>query len=353
MKGEIRSKDDLPNIIGFIAQTEKSGVLSLSNKTDKIEVGFVKGSVNAAVYHRAGMQELIKEYLVNSGKISMDDFKKVLEINRETRLPLEKILFDEKHITQEQWSEIIQFKIQEIFDELFTWSEGDYEFIEDVIMYPNSTIQIKINTQALMMEGMRRIDEWPNIQLLLPNTEIYFKSADNAEVPSNLGPEEQRLIQIISPDKSLEELIKTSGLGKFLTYQAVYNLLKMNLITKTKKELVSETTAKTKEEKKLSSKTVISWLALFASVLGLAAVGIFLRPSVKSVETMGQVKMQATEAYELENIDYMLRVYFLKYREFPQNLNKLVEMNWMKKEVSDRYFYLNTPDGYVLKPLNE
>ncbi|MGE3062288.1 MAG: DUF4388 domain-containing protein [bacterium] len=353
MKGEIRSKDDLPNIIGFIAQTEKNGVLSLSNKTDKIEVGFIKGSVNAAVYHRAGMQELIKEYLVNSGKISQESFGKVLDINRETRLPLEKILFEEKHITQEQWSEIIQFKIQEIFDELFTWYEGEYEFIEDVIMYPNSTIQIKINTQALMMEGMRRIDEWPNIQLLLPNTDIYFKTADNAAIPANLGPEEERLIQIISPDKSLEELIRTSGLGKFLTYQAVYNLLKMNLIVKTKKTAAVETKSKSRDEKKINGKLILSWSVLLFAVMLISAVGILMMPVIKRMETMGKVRYQATEAYELENIDYMLRVYFLKYREFPANLNKLVELNWMKKETSEKYFYLNTDNGYVLKPLNE
>jgi len=350
MKGEIRSKDDLPNIIGFIAQTEKSGVLSLSNKTDKIEVGFIKGSVNAAVYHRAGMQELIKEYLVNSGKISMDDFKKVLEINRETRLPLEKILFDEKHITQEQWAEIIQFKIQEIFDELFTWTEGDYEFIEDVIMYPNSTTQIKINTQALMMEGMRRIDEWPNIQLLLPNTEIYFKVAVNSEAPENLGSEERRLMQIILPDKSLEELIKTSGLGKFLTYQAVYNLLKMNLIEKTKKTTTEEVKSAVKERKKPSREHILYWTVLLASLLLFAAVGVFLRPFNARLATFGNVSHRATEAYELENIDYMIRVYFLKNREFPKDLNRLVELKWISRELATRYFYITTDDGYVLKP---
>jgi hypothetical protein len=353
MKGEIRSKDDLPNVIGFIAQTEKSGVLSLMDKTDKIEVGFIKGSVNAAVYHRGGTQELIKEYLVNSGKISMDEFKKILDIHRDTKLPLEKVLFDEKCITQEQWSDLIQFKIQEIFDELFTWSEGSYDFLEDVIMYPNSTIQIRINTQALMMEGMRRIDEWPNIQLLLPNLEIYFKIVENSAIPPNLGSEESRLIQMISPNKSLEELIRTSGLGKFLTYQAVYNLLKMNLIVKSKKESILGTTVKKAESKKIDKRIILYWTVLMSVTLVLTATGIFARPFLTKAVKMGDVKYTATEAYEMENIDYLLRIYFLKYRKFPETLNDLVVINWLKKEDIENFFYICTSDGYALKPLNE
>jgi len=85
MKGEIRSRDELPNIIGFISQTEKTGVLKLSSKGDEIEVGFIKGFVNAAVYHRGGVQDLIKEYLVNSGKISQDDFRKILDLHKQTK----------------------------------------------------------------------------------------------------------------------------------------------------------------------------------------------------------------------------------------------------------------------------
>ncbi|PIP14372.1 MAG: hypothetical protein COX48_01160 [bacterium (Candidatus Stahlbacteria) CG23_combo_of_CG06-09_8_20_14_all_34_7] len=353
MNGEIRSKDDIPNIMGFITQTEKNGILSLSNKTDKIEVGFINGSVNAAVYHRGGTQELIKEYLVNSGKISKDEFKKTLEIHKETRLPLEKILFDEKHITQEQWSDIIQFKIQEVFDELFTWTEGIYEFIEDVIMYPKSSVRMKINTQALMMEGMRRIDEWPNIKILLPNTNIYFKVIDNASIPANLGTEENRLVQIISPDKSLEELIKISGLGKFLTYQSVYNLLKMNLIVKTKKDKFEETIPNIPKVKKINKRILLNWLILFSVTLILIATGVFSRQLFKKVITMGEVKYQASDAYNLENMDYLLRIYFIKYRKFPDNINELVKLNWVKKDDIDNLFYLRTDDGYVIKPLND
>ena len=100
--------------------------------------------------------------------------QKITVLHKETRKPYEDILIHEKYINEQQWKDIIHFKIQEIIDELFTWEIGSYEFIEDVIMYENSKVKVAINTQGLIMEGMRRIDEWPNIINALPSKDMVF-----------------------------------------------------------------------------------------------------------------------------------------------------------------------------------
>ncbi|MDI6700380.1 MAG: DUF4388 domain-containing protein [bacterium] len=353
MKGELRSKDDLPNIIGFIAQTEKTGVLVLNRKNDKIEIGFIKGNVNGAVYTRGGIQELIKEYLVNSGKISVEDFKRVIEMHRETKLPLEKILIDEKYVDQEKLKEIINFKIQEIFDELFTWDNGIYEFIEDLIMYPNSIVKVSINTQALMMEGMRRMDEWPNIKAILPAKDIFFKKIDNVKIPENIGNEEKRVYNLITPEKSLGDLVRTSGLGKFLTYQAVYNLLKMNLIEKTKRVETKEEKKEVKPKVLVDLKVIINWILLIILAIVLTVAGFFAKRFYTTIFSYPFIKYRATDQYMLENVDNILTVFFLKYKRYPESLKELVELKWADEKIVQRFFYMRTEFGYVLRPLDE
>lgn len=347
MKGEIKSRDELPNIIGFISQTEKTGVLKLSSKGDEIEVGFIKGFVNAAVYHRGGVQDLIKEYLVNSGKISQEDFKKVLDLNKQTRTSLESILINEKYVNEETLKDIITFKIQEIVDELFIWNEGAYEFIDDIIMYEKSRIQVRLNTQALMMEGMRRIDEWPNILNLLPNLDIYFKRIEGAEVPKNLGVEESRMLEIINPEKSLEELIRTSGLGKFLTYQSIYNLMKMNLITKTKKE-VTESKVVTAKEKKKNLYISVAWAVIFSVIILSAAAGVFLSSPLKGLTGYETVRNRASDSYAADNIDYLVKIFFLENRRYPDSLDELVKKGWITKETAGKFVYMKVDNGYKL-----
>ena len=138
-----------------------------------------------------------------------------------------------------------------------------------------------------------------------------------------------------------------------MTYQSVYNLLKMNLISKSKKEATEELVKKKPEAKKINKQTVIAWMILFLITLVLTAAGIFTRGYTSEFMTMGKSKYDASEAYTLENMDYLLRVYFLRYREFPDKLDRLVEINWINKKDIYSFFYLHTDDGYVLKPLNK
>lgn len=347
MKGQIKSKEDIPNLMGFISQTEKTGVLTLVSKGDQVETGFVKGRVNAAVYKRAGVQELIKEYLLNSGKISKADFQKISTLHKETRKPYEDILIHEKYINEQQWKDIIHFKIQEIIDELFTWEVGSYEFIEDVIMYENSKVKIAINTQGLIMEGMRRIDEWPNIIDALPSQDMVFDISKEKDIPDNIGSQEKRLLEIIHPSRDLKELVRISGLGKYITYQAIYNLLKMGIVVKSKK-IRKRPAKKKKAHAQISKYAVFSWILIVFLILLTAAAGLFSFEYSYDIITAPEGTDQAQTVYVRDNVDMLLRVYFTKYGQFPQSLDALVQLQWISDKEAGKYKYIKDGISYTL-----
>lgn len=347
MKGEIRNTDEMPNIMGFIAQTAKTGVLMLVNKGDQIEIGFVKGNVNAAVYKRAGAQELIKEYLVNSGKISSSDFKKIQELHKDTKHAYEDILINEKYINEDDWKEIIQFKIQEIIDELFKWDSGNYEFIDDIIMYEKSRVKLSLNTQGLIMEGMRRIDEWPQIISVLPTLDITFRVKEDVKVPENIGSEEKRILDIITEYQTLGDLVRISGLGKYMTYQAIYNLIRMDILTKSKKPARKK---KVQEKKKtqIDSRLIISWIIIIFVIALSGIAGLFSFEYTQSFLTYKTVSNSATDAYMKETVEQLIRIYYLETTEYPVSLDELVDKGWIQKDITDKYTYFITQEGYKL-----
>lgn len=347
MKGQIKSKEDIPNIMGFISQTEKTGVLTLVNKGDQVEVGFVKGRVNAAVYKRAGVQELIKEYLLNSGKISMADYQKISTLHKETRKPYEDILIHEKYINEQQWKDIIHFKIQEIIDELFTWESGSYDFIEDVIMYENSKVKIAINTQGLIMEGMRRIDEWPNIINALPSLDMVFDIKQDEAIPDNIGSQERRLLEIVHPSRDLKELIRISGLGKYITYQAIYNLLKMGIVIKTKKTR-KRPAARKKKQPVMSGYHIVSWILILFFILLAASAGRFSFEYTYDLVTYNEGADYTQKVYARDNVDMLIRVYFIKQGRFPDTLDELVALQWIDEKIASDYMYINRGVNYRL-----
>lgn len=351
MKGNIKNREDIPNILGFINQTDKTGVLTLVNKGDQIEIGFIKGNVNAAVHKRSGVQELIKEYLVNSGKISKDAFERIKGLHKDTRKPYEEILIDEKSITEKEWKDIIHFKIQEIMDELFNWDSGSYEFLEDIIMYENSSVKISINTQGLIMEGMRRIDEWPQIRTALPSASLVFALAENKQIPDNIGAEEKRLIEIIDGSKDLKTLVEISGLGKFLTYQAVYNLKKMGLI-KIIKRRRRPARHKPREKVPVNKYLVFSWIVILLVIVLTGYAGRVSFPYTGSFTGSQSVSRQAYDSYNMETIDYVLRIFYLKNSYYPESLEILAEDGWIPQNIISRYIYFRNKDDYTLRVKN-
>ncbi len=347
MKGRIKSLEDIPNLMGFISQTEKTGVLTLVNKGDQVEVGFIKGKVNAAIYKRSGVQELIKEYLVNSGKITEADFDKISLLHKETRKPYESLLISEKYINESTWIAIIHFKIQEVIDELFIWKSGSYEFIEDIIMYENSKFKVNLNTQGLIMEGMRRIDEWPNILSLLPSTSMCFEIDSKVEAPDNIGNDEKRLIEIIDGSRDLKELVRISGLGKYITYQSIYNLLKLGIIRKTKR-IHKKRQDESRKKIKFNKFAIISWILIISFIALAGIAGILSYEYTFSLVSSTDTENIANITYNKENIDYLLKIYFVKYGTYPESLDKLSEINWVDNEyISDFSYYLNEND-YIL-----
>src|SRR5262249_32745030 len=66
---------------------------------------------------------------------------------------------------------------------MLVWNEGQFE-----IRFGNSTIEdvIDLSTQGLLMEGMRRLDEWQRLQEQLPPLDSVY-DVDTKELASRLG----------------------------------------------------------------------------------------------------------------------------------------------------------------------
>jgi hypothetical protein len=229
LEGNI-SEFSLPEILQLISSQRKTGVLSLEHDGDEAALDVDQGSITGGYYRHQGQQKHLSEYLFQSNLVSADRLAEADEENRRTQTPIEEFLIEKGHISKEDFEEAIRFKIQEILDEVFTWLDGHYVFDVKVKLYPKTKYPVLLSTDGFLMEGMRRLDEWLRIRMIIPELDaIVRRTGQPAENP---GAGHEKLLEFLGDRHlSVAQLVELTGLGKFVTAQSAAELVELGLIT--------------------------------------------------------------------------------------------------------------------------
>ncbi len=230
LEGDI-AEFSLPEILQLVSSQRKTGVLTLRHESDAAALDFEEGQITGGYYSRRGVQEDLSVYLFKAGLIKEEDLARAEEKQSRLKVPLEEVLIEDGYLSEEDFVEVIRFKIQEIMDEIFTWVEGHYTFDIKARLYTKSKYPVRLSTDGFLMEGMRRLDEWLRIRKVIPRLDVVLRRTGQAP-PADLTPEQDKFLEFLGERHlSLEYLAESSGLGKFMTCQTAVELLESGLIS--------------------------------------------------------------------------------------------------------------------------
>ncbi|MEA1913248.1 MAG: DUF4388 domain-containing protein [candidate division WOR-3 bacterium] len=235
MEGSIR-EFSVPEILQFLSLHVADGVLRLEVGREKVSFGFKKGKITDASHRGEDLFSSISEYIQRTGLISEEEILKYRKKAKESGLSIPQILLKEDKFDEKDFQEIISFKIHEIVDEVLVWKEGKYSFEAGRSLYPNSTFSVELEPNALVMMGIRRIDEWPQIKEVLPDDNITLTSQKKPEIDVEIGEDERIILEKFTDHITVGELVRKSGLGKFRTYNSIYKLIEIGFLEKTGKK---------------------------------------------------------------------------------------------------------------------
>jgi tetratricopeptide (TPR) repeat protein len=121
--------------------------------------------------------------------------------------------------------------IRECVYEVFKWDRGECRFIEEEID-ERREIVVPLNTDNLILEGARRIDEWSNISGKVPSRHSIFRlSGENQQGQRlNLKPREWEILSLIDGTRSVKEVNDVVGGDLFSTSKLIYGLVVMGVI---------------------------------------------------------------------------------------------------------------------------
>ena len=106
---------------------------------------------------------------------------------------------------------------------LLTWNEGEFEVVFRTVRRREV---IAVSSQALLMEGMRRLDEWGRLSEQLPGLDIRFE-IDARELTSRLGdvPDEHNaILRLFDGRRTVMEVIDASDYGDLECLEVIAKL---------------------------------------------------------------------------------------------------------------------------------
>ncbi len=232
-----------PDILQLLATGKKAGVLECKTATRQKEVAFKGGNIIYASSVNTS-EDLLGNMLLKRGRISKPDLERAIQLHKQTGRQLGTTLIDMGLFDKAEIGECLKLQIEEIVYNLFSWQEGDFIFHEGAAP-KNAPFLIELNTMNVLMEGTRRVDEWLEIQKVIPADDVLFQVARSPKVNREevtISIDEFRLLSIINGERALPDLINLSPMGEFVTCRALYRLIVNNLVevAGTKEDSVEE-----------------------------------------------------------------------------------------------------------------
>ncbi len=218
---------------------KKTGRLMVTDGPDgkEAQIIFRQGDTCFAVIHDR-VPKTIETLLVDWGVIDEASLSRIEKALR--RYPtLIECLEGEGIASRGHLENFLANCVRDCVYELFKWDRGECRFIEEEIDQRRDIV-VPLNTENLILEGARRIDEWSNIGGKVPSRHsIFALSADTREEQRlNLKPREWEILSLIDGRRSVKEVNDAVGGDLFSTSKLIYGLVVMGVI-----ELASGETA--------------------------------------------------------------------------------------------------------------
>ncbi len=218
--GNLRTMQ-LSELLQWLSMGQKTGTLAIRGGSGEKRVYFQNGRIisSSSTIER----EYLGHFLVSYGYITEEELTKAMEVQEESKILLGKILVMIGAIAEEDLVELIRIKACETIFDIFLWPEGAFHFIDGEIPQ-RPMIPIAIDVTGIVMEGLRRYDEWQRLKDRI----VSMRDVPSVVAPvaiENLGEPQRIILRAIDGVRSLAEIAEATHNPDFPVAKLVFDLL--------------------------------------------------------------------------------------------------------------------------------
>lgn len=210
-------------MLAYLAQSRWTGVVGVSVGTTEKSIFIKRGAV------RWGSSNLdtdrIGEVVHRLGMVAREDVDNLTSVKQKEHLG--RLMVKAKLLTSADLYAALKDQMQEIFFSFLTMNSGVYFLFNDPVeaRFP---AQINLDLNGLLMEGLRRIDEFTLFKKRIPGPDAYVSKRNRD--PRGLNTEERALLVTIDGRITVAQVAAASRLSVFDCTKLLYGLAEAGFV---------------------------------------------------------------------------------------------------------------------------
>ncbi|HTP49230.1 MAG TPA: DUF4388 domain-containing protein [Anaeromyxobacteraceae bacterium] len=212
----------LVDFVGFVHQARMGGILRVLTGSVTRSVFFRDGQVRGARSEALG--ERIGEVAMRLGYLNDHQLTDAVASGR----PVGRIFVERGFMTSNDLWKVVREQVASVFHAVLMAREGTfYLFQGGDEEIPGAALSL--DTQGLLMDAIRRIDEMGMFRGRIPNAQVFLRRKEPRR-PVQLEPEEQRLLEMVDGHRTLFDLARDAHLSEFDATKIVYRLAEVGYL---------------------------------------------------------------------------------------------------------------------------
>jgi hypothetical protein len=210
----------IADIFQLIGLQKKTGVLTVRGEEDTVAITFSDGMVVWAKAEKGGLDDKLGSRLVKMGRITEAQLDEALKEQRETLQRLGYILVNHGYVTRQELQRAVDVGVLETLFRIFRWRDGTYQFVPQAAADTSEGQISPVTAEDLLLEGVRRIDEWPFIERHLPSLAVVVDQVPERVrrlARDRMTDPERLILERVDRPRTVQEIVDASGLGEFET----------------------------------------------------------------------------------------------------------------------------------------
>jgi hypothetical protein len=229
LRGNLKTMS-LPDILQWIAAGQKTGTLHLERRSVKKRIIVRDGQIFSSWSNDP--RESLGQFLIRERLVTEEQLFKALIGQEEKGRLLGSLLVAEGMLGEDDLRLALQAKAVETIYDLFLWPEGEFDFREGEFPY-DVLIHWETPVTPVILEGIRRVDEWNRISTVFPSMEVTFRVAAAPEepaAPEELGAYEKDGLALAEGGKTLAQIALEMRRSDFDTAHMMFELYQRGVI---------------------------------------------------------------------------------------------------------------------------